>query len=89
MNKIIYLGITEGCIACSRQKRLLEIALENCDDITLKVCNYKELPEWIKTNIKLTDFPVTILIKNNVIKYYHVGTMSIRKFNQLKEDFNF
>lgn len=89
MNKVIYLGTTEGCIACSRQKRLLKIAFNNRDDVKLEVYNYKKLPDWIKANVKLTDFPITIFVKNNIIKYTHVGTMSINKIEQIKEDIEF
>lgn len=89
MNKIIYLGTTKGCSACSHQKRLLKTALESHNDITLNVCDYTELPNWIKINIIFVDFPITILIKDNVIKYHFVGTMSVRKFNKLCKDIDF
>lgn len=89
MTKVIYLGTTEGCVACSYQERLLETALKEHNNVILKVCNYEELPNWIKINIKLSDFPITILIKNNIIKYHFTGTMSVKKFNQLCKDINF
>lgn len=89
MNKVIYLGTTYKCSACKLQEYLLRELLEERSDIELKVCDYNELPQWLQTDVSLTDFPVTILVKDEVIKYHFVGTMTKRKMQNLLEDINF
>lgn len=83
MNKIIYLGTTQKCSACKCQKNLLETAIEDYKDIQLIDADYKELPEWLQINISFTDFPVTIFVKDNVIKHHFVGTLSVNKIKKL------
>lgn len=89
MPKVIYLISTYKCSACKCQEYLLKEYLKNRTDIELKVVDYSETPDWIKTNVKLTDFPTTILIDNDVIKYHFVGTKTINKLKVLLEDINF
>lgn len=89
MNKVIYLGTTFKCSACKCQEHLLNKALEERSDIELKVCDYTELPEWLQTQVRLSDFPVTIFIEDDVIKYNVIGTMSVRKLKSLMADINF
>lgn len=89
MPKIVYLGTTYQCSACKCQEVLLKSALALRDDIKLIVCNYTELPEWIKTNVKLTDFPVTIFVDEDVVKHHFVGTKTIKKIQELIKSINF
>ena len=89
MSKIIYLGTTYQCSACKCQEVLLKSAIALRPDIKVEVYDYKELPEWIKINVKLTDFPVTILVDNDVIKYHFVGTKTISKSKKLIQDINY
>lgn len=89
MNKVIYLATTYKCSACKCQEQLLKEALNDRQDIKLIVDDYKNIPYWITLNIVFTDFPITILIDDNVIKYNFIGTMSVKKIKQLLEDLNF
>lgn len=89
MPKVIYLISTYKCSACKCQEYLLKKCLENRTDIELKVIDCSETPDWIKTNIKLTDFPTTILVDNNVIKHHFVGTKAVNKLKVLLEDIDF
>ena len=89
MSKVIYLITTYKCSACKHQERILKEILEEHKDIELKIINFSKVPEWIKTNIILTDFPTTIFIKDYVIKYYFVGTKANRKIKALIKDINF
>lgn len=88
-NKIIYLGTTHDCSACKLQQYLLEDVLEHHTDIKLEVCDYTGLPEWFKVQVKLTDFPVTIFVKDDVIKYSFVGTRTVDKIEKLIRDIKF
>lgn len=89
MNKVIYLGTTHDCSACKLQQYLLEDVVSNHPDIKLEVCDYTGLPDWFKTQVNLTDFPVTIFVKNDVIKYSFVGTKSVNKISKIIEDIKF
>lgn len=51
--------------------------------------DFTKVPEWLKTNITLTDFPTVVFIDNNVIKYHFVGTKSKNKVLKLMKDINF
>lgn len=89
MSKVIYLITTYNCSACKFQKDILKEILEEHKDIELKVMDFSEVPDWIKTNIMLTDFPTTIFIKDDIIKYHFVGTKANRKIKALIKDINF
>lgn len=89
MNKTIYLGTTRNCAACYHQETLLIEAINERPDIELKVCDYSELPQWLQVNVLLTDFPVTILVEDEVIKYYFVGTKTTKKMLNLFDDIGF
>lgn len=87
--KIIYLGTTNGCSSCKCQEHILDSVLKDRNDVNLQICNHTKLPEWIKTNVNLTDFPVTIIVEDNKIKYHFVGTRPIRDIKTLLVDINF
>lgn len=89
MSKVIYLITTYKCSACKCQEYILKEVLKEHKDIELKVIDYNKTPEWIKTNVILTDFPTTIFIKDDVIKYHFVGTKANRKVEALIKDINF
>lgn len=89
MNKTIYLGVTPKCSSCKCQEHLLKQVLETRDDIELHVCNYSELPKWLQNNVILTDFPITILVEDETIRYHFVGTKAVGKIKRLFEDIRF
>lgn len=89
MSKVIYLITTYKCSACKFQKDILKEILEEHKDIELEVIDFSKVPEFIKTNVILTDFPTTIFVKDNVIKYHFVGTKANRKIKALIKDINF
>lgn len=89
MDKIIYLATTCGCSACKCQKHLLDVALRHDEDTKLEVYDFTELPEWIKTNVPITDFPTTILTEDEVIRYHFKGTMPVLKFKKLREELDY
>jgi hypothetical protein len=89
MNKVIYLGTTFKCSACKLQEHLLKETLLEYPDIELKVCDYLQLPEWLQTQVKLSDFPVTIFIKDGIIKYTVVGTKSVKHLKEILSDIGF
>lgn len=89
MSKVIYLITTYKCSACKHQECILKEVLEEHKDIELKVIDFSKIPELIKTNIILTDFPTTIFIKDDIIKHHFVGTKANRKIKALIKDINF
>lgn len=89
MNNIVYLITTYKCSACKCMKYiLLDVIEELKDKIKLEFIEIdcQEVPDWLKTNIRFTDFPCTVLIKNYVIKLDFVGTKSAKKVKQIIED---
>lgn len=89
MSKVIHLVTTLNCSACKLQETILNNVLKEHEDIELKVYDYTETPEWIINNVIFRDFPVTIFIKDNIIKYYFSGTKSFRSITKLIKDINF
>lgn len=89
MSKVIYLITTYKCSACKYQECILQEVLKEHKDIELKIIDFSKVPERIKTNIILTDFPTTIFIKDDIIKYHFVGTKANRKIKALIKDINF
>lgn len=88
MIKEVYLVTTKGCQACRVQRNNLNIVLEDYD-IDFKECDFTELPDWLATNVCLTDFPVTIFVADEIIKYHFSGTKSVNKLNKIIRDLNF
>lgn len=90
MSRIIYLATTEGCYGCSIMKKLLEeIHNSNLYTFSIEILDFKDIPEFIKINVPLNDFPTIIFVENNVIKYHHSGTISKRKLQNIINDLNF
>ena len=84
--KYLYLITTEGCQGCKIMKDILDNDFSN---IKIRVQDVRFVPLWIKTNIKLTDFPTLVFIKDDVIRYHFSGTKSARKIKELIETLQF
>lgn len=84
--KYLYLITTEGCQGCKIMKDILD---KNFSNIRIRVQDIRFVPMWIKTNVKLTDFPTLVFIKNDVIRYHFSGTKSSRKIRELIETLKF
>ena len=67
---------------------LREIQKDN-PTFTITTTDFQNVPEWIKNNITLTDFPTVIFIDNDVIKYHFTGTLSRKKVIKIMSDINF
>ena len=90
MSKHIYLATTEGCEACRIIERILkQVQCDNVYTFSIKVIDYKLLPEFIRVNVVLTDFPTLIFLENNVIKYHVAGTMSAKNLQEIIKDLHF
>lgn len=84
--KYLYLITTEGCQGCKIMKNILD---EHFSDIKLRVQDIRFVPLWIKTNVKLDDFPTLLFIKDDIIRYHFSGTKSARKIRELIENLKF
>ena len=90
MNKDIYLVTTEGCEACRVMNKILKQVQNDVDyTFSIKVRDYKLLPNFIKINVILTDFPTLIFLENDVIKYHIVGTTNAKKLKEIIKDLYF
>ncbi len=67
---------------------LKEIQKDN-PTFTITITDFNEVPEWIKTNVTLTDFPTVVFVENDVIKYHFTGTLSRKKVIKIMSDINF
>lgn len=89
-SKQIYLIVTEGCEACRIMERILkQVQRNNVYTFSIQVIDYKLLPEFIRVDVVLTDFPTLIFLENNVIKYHVAGTMSAKKLQEIIKDLHF
>ena len=88
-NKVVYIVTTAKCSACKCMKNILNGIQKDNSTFTITSTDFTKVPEWLKTNITLTDFPTIVFIDNDVIKYHFVGTKSKSKVLQLMEDINF
>ena len=90
INRHIYLATTKGCEACRIMERILkQVQRDNVYTFSIQVIDYKLLPEFIRVNVVLTDFPTLIFLENNVIKYHVAGTMSAKKLQEIIKDLHF
>lgn len=88
MNKQIFLIKTHGCTACKAMEHILETVAKD-EDCELIIKYNDDVPNFIQVNVKLTDFPTTVLIKNDFIRYSFVGTKSVKKIKTIMKDINF
>ena len=88
-NKVVYIVTTVECSACKCMKNILNGIQKDNSTFTITSTDFTKVPEWLKTNITLTDFPTVVFTDNNVIKYHFVGTKSKSKVLQLIKDINF
>lgn len=90
ISKHIYLATTEGCEACRIMERILkQVQRDNVYTFSIQVRDYKLLPEFIRVDVVLTDFPTLIFLENNVIKHHVTGTMSAKKLQEIIKDLHF
>ena len=90
ISRYIYLATTEGCEACRIMKRILkQVKLDNVYTFSIQITDYKLLPEFIRINVLLTDFPTLIFLENDVIKYNISGTINAKKLQEIIKDLHF
>ena len=90
ISRYIYLATTEGCEACRIMERILkQVKRDNVYTFSIQVIDYKLLPEFIRINVLLTDFPTLIFLENDIIKYYISGTISTKKLKEIIKDLHF
>lgn len=86
--RVIHLATTKRCTACRIMKTILQDTISDTD-IELKVVDFADLPEFIKTSVKLTDFPTVIFLKDGIIKYQFVGTKPKSEILKIMKDIRF
>ena len=88
-NKVVYVVTTHGCSACKCMEYILKEIQKDNSTFTITTTDFHDVPEWIKNNITLKDFPTVIFIDNNGIKYHFIGTLARRKVIKIINDINF
>ena len=90
VSKHIYLVTTEGCEACRIMEKILkQVQRNNVYTFSIQVRDYKLIPEFIKIDVVLTDFPTLIFLENDVIKYHVAGTISAKELQGIIKDLHF
>ena len=90
ISRYIYLTTTEGCEACRIMERILkQVKRDNVYTFSIQVIDYKLLPEFIRINVLLTDFPTLIFLENDIIKHHISGTISAKKLQEIIKDLHF
>lgn len=88
-SKVVYIVTTAKCSACKCMEYILNDIQKEDSTFTINSTDFTKIPEWLKTNITLTDFPTVVFVDNDVIKYHFVGTKSKSKVLNLMKDINF
>lgn len=88
-SKVVYIVTTYKCSACKCMEYILKEIQKDNPTFTVTITDFNEVPEWIKTNVTLTDFPTVIFVDDDIIKYHFTGTLSKRKVVRLMNDINF
>lgn len=88
-NKVVYVITTYKCSACKCMEYILRNIQKDNPTFTITTTDFNEVPEWIKNNITLTDFPTVIFVENDVIKYHFTGTINGKKVVKIMNDINF
>lgn len=88
-NKVVYVVTTVKCSACKCMECILNDIQKDNSTFSITSTDFTEVPEWLKTNVTLTDFPTVVFVDNGVIKYHFVGTKSKSKVLKLMKDINF
>ena len=73
-NKVVYIVTTAECSACKCMKNILNGIQKDNSTFTINSTDFTKVPEWLKTNITLTDIPTIVFIENEGIKYHFVGS---------------
>lgn len=88
-NKIVYIITTYKCSSCKLMEYILKDILKDNPNFSISVHDFNEAPEWLKTNVTMTDFPTVIFTENNTIKYHFTGTKSKQKILCIIDDINY
>ena len=90
MIKIVYLATTKGCEACRIMENILmNVYKDNLYTFTPEVCDFQDLPDYIKIDVPIGDFPLLVFVEDNVIKYHVSGTISKKKLQDIIKDIHF
>ncbi len=88
-SKVVYIVTTYKCSACKCMEYILKEIQKDNPTFTITTTDFNEVPEWIKNNITLTDFPTVVFVENDVVKYHFTGTLSRKKVVKIINDINF
>ena len=90
ISRYIYLATTEGCEACRIMERILkQVCKDNNYTFSIQIATYESVPDFIKMNVILTDFPTLVFLEYDIIKYNITGTISAKNLKRIIEDLRF
>ena len=69
----------DGCGACKIMRRLIREALHNTSK---GIENRKQADKVMMIHHNITDFPATVFMKDDIVKYVLIGTTAVPAINR-------
>ncbi len=88
-NKFIHIITTYKCSACKCIEAIIKDIQKENHSFEIISYDFNDAPALIKRNIKLTDFPTVIFIKDDIIKYHFTGTRGKKEIKNIIKYFDF
>lgn len=86
-SKQIYLIVTKGCESCKIMERILkQVCKDNNYTVSIQIATYESVPDFIKMNVILTDFPTLVFLTYDIIKYHITGTINAETLKRIIKD---
>lgn len=88
-NQKIYIITTKGCAGCNI---MIEIAKKLSFDTYFNafyIQDISDIPQYIKVDVLLDDFPTIVFVDGYDIVYYHTGTLSKNKLKEKMVEYEF
>lgn len=73
----------DSCGACKIMRRLIREALHNtAKGIDFEVQNRQQADKVMMIHHNITDFPATVFMKDDIVKYVLIGTTAVPAINR-------
>lgn len=88
-NKVVYIVTTPKCSVCKLMEYILKDIQKENNTFTVEVCEYQDVPLFIKDVVTFTDFPTIVFTKNKNLEYWFVGSLPKRLVKNIIQDINY
>lgn len=78
MKRKILIITTKNCLGCTIQTEHVQTAIaKSSKDICLEIKDFKDVPKRIIYDNKINDYPATLFIVDDVVKFKYVGSIPV------------